>query len=105
MTVLWRWAADAGVQIADLAGAAWGAVGVLGALTGRERTGGRTSTFDDRRGARVLAAELGNMDAARATDPRDRDADGGLACYGSTRPDGLYMSRGLEPSSTWPSTR
>jgi alpha-methylacyl-CoA racemase len=92
-----------GVQIADLAGGAlWGAVGVLGALTGRERTGaGRHVDISMTEGAlALLAAELGNMDAAQSNPTRGTETlNGGLACYGVYQTlDGQYMSvGGLEP--------
>jgi alpha-methylacyl-CoA racemase len=92
-----------GVQIADLAGGAlWGAVGVLGALTGRERTGeGRHVDISMTEGAlALLAAELGNMDAAGTQPTRGTETlNGGLACYGVyATQDGQHLSvGGLEP--------
>ncbi len=91
-----------GVPVADFAGGGlWGAIGVLGALVGRERSGrGAWVDVSMTEGALALmAAEIGNMDCgARPT--RGQDAlNGGLACYGvyATR-DGKYLSVGaLEP--------
>ncbi len=94
-----------GVQIADLAGGAlWSAVGILGALVGRGATGkGSHIDVSMTEGAMaLLAAELGNMDAAGGAHVPTRGAEtlnGGLACYGvyATK-DGRYLSVGaLEP--------
>jgi crotonobetainyl-CoA:carnitine CoA-transferase CaiB-like acyl-CoA transferase len=92
-----------GIQIADLAGGAlWGAVGILGALTGRERTGtgGHVDISMTEGALALLAPELGNADAAGTQPTRGTETlNGGLACYGVYRTkDGLHLSvGGLEP--------
>ncbi len=91
-----------GAQIADLAGGAlWGATAVLGALVGRERSGGRHLDISMTEGAlALLAAELGNLDCGVATPTRAKESlNGGLACYSVYRTqDDKYLSVGaLEP--------
>lgn len=73
-----------GVQIADLAGGAlWGATAVLGALVGREKSGGRHLDISMTEGAlALLAAELGNLDCGVDAPTRGQESlNGGLACY------------------------
>jgi crotonobetainyl-CoA:carnitine CoA-transferase CaiB-like acyl-CoA transferase len=91
-----------GVPVADFAGGGlWGAIGVLGALVGRERTG-RGAWVDDARteGALALcASDLGDLDAGAHPTRGAQALNGGLACYGvyATK-DGKYLSVGaLEP--------
>jgi crotonobetainyl-CoA:carnitine CoA-transferase CaiB-like acyl-CoA transferase len=91
-----------GTQIADLAGGGlWGAVGVLGALVGRERTGlGRWLDISMCEGSLALmAAELGALDAGLHPTRGREMLNGGLACYGVYAcKDGKYLSVGaLEP--------
>lgn len=92
-----------GVQIADLAGGAlWGAVGVLGALVGRQRTGvGQHVDISMTEGAlALLAAEIGNLSVGGRPPSRGTESlNGGLACYGVYRAaDGRYLSvAALEP--------
>lgn len=91
-----------GTQIADLAGGAlWGATAVLGALVGREKTGGRHLDISMTEGAlALLAAELGNLDCGVQTPTRGQESlNGGLACYSVYRTlDDKYLSVGaLEP--------
>jgi crotonobetainyl-CoA:carnitine CoA-transferase CaiB-like acyl-CoA transferase len=91
------------VQIADLAGGAlWGAVGVLGALVGRQTTGcGRMVDIGMTEGAMALmAAEQGHLDAGGEPSLASEGLlNGGVACYASYRTsDGKFMSLGaLEP--------
>jgi crotonobetainyl-CoA:carnitine CoA-transferase CaiB-like acyl-CoA transferase len=91
-----------GTQIADLAGGGlWGAVGVLGALVGRDRTGqGSWIDISMTEGSLALmAAELGNIDCGEHPTRGTATLNGGLACYGvyATK-DGKYLSVGaLEP--------
>jgi alpha-methylacyl-CoA racemase len=91
-----------GIPVADMAGGGlWGAVAVLGALVGRERTGrGAWVDVAMTEGAlALLASDLGNLDVG-VHPTRGADAlNGGLACYGvyATK-DGKYLSVGaLEP--------
>jgi crotonobetainyl-CoA:carnitine CoA-transferase CaiB-like acyl-CoA transferase len=91
-----------GTQIADLAGGAlWGAVGVLAALVGRERSGrGDWVDISMTEGALALmAAEIGNLDCGQAPTRGTETLNGGLACYGvyATK-DGRHLAVGaLEP--------
>lgn len=91
-----------GVQIADLAGGGlWGAVGILGALVGRQATGrGRHVDISMTEGAlALLAAELGNMDCGAEPTRGTQTLNGGLACYGVyAAADGKYLAlAALEP--------
>jgi crotonobetainyl-CoA:carnitine CoA-transferase CaiB-like acyl-CoA transferase len=92
-----------GVQIADLAGGAlWSAVGVLGALVARERTGqGAHLDISMTEGAlALLAAELGTVEPGSPPPSRGTAVlTGGLACYGVYRTaDDKYLAIGaLEP--------
>lgn len=90
-----------GAQIADMASGLWGAIGVLGALVGRER--GQEGRWLDvsmtESALSLLAAELGNLPfGARPTRGAEL-LNGGVACYGvyGTR-DGKHLTvAGLEP--------
>jgi crotonobetainyl-CoA:carnitine CoA-transferase CaiB-like acyl-CoA transferase len=91
-----------GTQIADLAGGGlWGAIGVLGALVGREKSGeGAWLDIAMTEGSLALmAAELGNLDCGAHPTRGCETLNGGLACYGvyATK-DGRFLSVGaLEP--------
>jgi alpha-methylacyl-CoA racemase len=91
-----------GVPVADFAGGGlWGAIGVLGALVGRERTGqGAWIDVSMTEGALALmAAEIGNLDCGTRPTRGAESLNGGLACYGVyATADGKYLSVGaLEP--------
>ena len=95
--------AMAGVQIADMAGGAmWGAIGILGALIERRRTGkGTHLDVSMTEGAlALLASEFGILGAEPAVPTRGAGLlNGGAARYGVYRTsDGKYLSVGaLEP--------
>jgi len=91
-----------GVQIADLAGGAlWGAVAILGALVGRDKSGqGTHLDVSMTEGAlALLIAELGNLDLGSRPTRGQESLNGGLACYGVyAAGDGKHLSLGaLEP--------
>ncbi len=91
-----------GAQIADFAGGGlWGAIGVLSALFGRERTGrGAWVDVSMTEGALALmSAEIGNLDCGLEPTRGTESLNGGLACYGVyATSDGKYLSVGaLEP--------
>jgi crotonobetainyl-CoA:carnitine CoA-transferase CaiB-like acyl-CoA transferase len=91
-----------GVPVADFAGGGlWGAIAVLGALVGRERSGqGAWVDIAMTEGALALvASDLGDLDAGAHPTRGAQALNGGLACYGvyATK-DGRYLSVGaLEP--------
>jgi alpha-methylacyl-CoA racemase len=91
-----------GVPIADFAGGGlWGAIGVLGALVGRERTGkGAWIDVSMTEGALALcASDIGELDCGARPTRGSQALNGGVASYGVyATSDGKYLSVGaLEP--------